>query len=102
MLSLPDKQVSLLKPGGFKPTYPKLKGSVAVDTVIVGGGIAGISAAYLLKKAGQKVAILEKDAIGNGTTGHTTGKVTSQHNLIYAELYERLGPKKAKVYAEAN
>lgn len=99
---MPSKEVSLLKPKGFRPTYPKLDKDIEVDTVVVGGGIAGISAAYLLKQAGQKVAVLEKEAIGSGTTGHTTGKVTSQHNLVYAELKDRLGRAAAKAYADAN
>jgi len=102
MLKLPDKEVSLLKPDGFKPKYPGLESDIEVDTVIIGGGIAGISAAYLLKKAGQKVAVVEKDCIGSGTTGHTTGKVTSQHSLIYAELCQRFDRKTAKIYGEAN
>jgi glycine/D-amino acid oxidase-like deaminating enzyme len=101
-MKLPDKEASLLKPDGFKPQYAPLKGNIRADTVIVGGGITGISVAYLLKKAGQKVALLEKDAIGIGTTGHTTGKVTSQHNLIYAELDKRMGRKTARFYGEAN
>jgi ribulose 1,5-bisphosphate synthetase/thiazole synthase len=84
MIGLPDKEASLLKPEGFKSQYPKLGSDIEVDTVIVGGGITGMTSAYLLKKAGQKVAVLEKDCIGSGTTGHTTGKVTSQHNLMYA------------------
>jgi glycine/D-amino acid oxidase-like deaminating enzyme len=48
------------------------------------------------------VAVLERKAIGNGTTGHTTGKVTSQHNLVYKDLQERLGSKAARVYGRAN
>jgi glycine/D-amino acid oxidase-like deaminating enzyme len=102
MLELPDKEVSLVKPSGFKPKYRRLKSDIDVDTVIVGGGITGLTTAYLLKQAGQKVAVLEKDTIGSGTTGHTTGKVTSQHNLIYKELCERLGTKTAKLYGQAN
>jgi glycine/D-amino acid oxidase-like deaminating enzyme len=102
MLRLPEKEVSLLKPDGFKPKYPELGSDIEVDTVIVGGGIAGISAAYLLKKSGQKVAVIEKDCIGSGTTGHTTGKVTSQHSLIYNELVNQFGRQTAKLYGQAN
>jgi glycine/D-amino acid oxidase-like deaminating enzyme len=102
MIKLPDKQVTFLKPDGFKPLYPKLDGHIEVDTVVVGGGIIGITAAYLLKQGGHKVAVLERKTIGNGTTGHTTGKVTAQHNLLYTDLQERLGVKTARVYGLAN
>jgi glycine/D-amino acid oxidase-like deaminating enzyme len=102
MIELPKKEASLLKPEGFKPQYPKLESNIEVDAVIVGGGITGITCAYLLKKAGQKVAVLEKDAIGSGTTGHTTGKVTAQHNLMYAGMYNHLGAQKARLYGQAN
>ena len=34
---------------------------LAVDVVIIGAGPAGLTAAYLLTKAGQSVAVIEKD-----------------------------------------
>jgi glycine/D-amino acid oxidase-like deaminating enzyme len=82
--------------------YPALEGDLEVDTVIVGAGITGLTAAYLLKKSGQKVAVVEKDTVGGGTTGRTTGKVSSQHELIYADLYSRLSPEVARIYGQAN
>ena len=101
-MRLPPNETSLLAPNGFKAVYPQLKTSIEVDSVIVGGGIAGLTAAYLLKQAGQKVAVIERKTIGNGTTGHTTGKVTSQHNLMYKDLQDRLGVKIARLYGHAN
>lgn len=82
--------------------YPKLESNIAVDVAIVGGGIVGITSALLLKDKGYKVAILEADRIFHGTTGHSTAKVTSQHNLIYDKLMREFGEIKAKQYAEAN
>ena len=52
------------------------------EVCIVGGGIFGITCAYYLSNLGFKVAVLEKDTIGSKTTGHTTGKITSQHSLF--------------------
>lgn len=82
--------------------FPKLEQDLHVDTVIVGGGITGITAAYILAKQGVKVAILEADRLLNGTTGHTTAKVTAQHGLIYDELIKNMGKTKASMYYKAN
>jgi glycine/D-amino acid oxidase-like deaminating enzyme len=84
------------------PGYPALTEDVETDVVIIGAGIAGLTAAYLLKKSGRKVCVVEKDTIGDGISGHTTGKVTSQHSLIYNKLSEWLGEKTARLYGEAN
>ncbi len=52
-----------------------------VDVAVVGGGIAGLSTALLLKNAGLRVAVLEAGAVCCATTGHTTAKVSAQHGL---------------------
>ena len=58
---------------------------------MIGGGIAGLTAALALKRAGQTVAVLEAARVGTGVTGNTTGKVTSLHRLAYSELAARHG-----------
>ncbi len=102
MINLPDKAISYWKSSAPKTTYKPLSTDIEVDAVVVGGGIAGLSAAYLLKQAGQTVAVLEKNTLASGTTSGTTGKVTSQHGLNYAELQKHSGQEAAKVYADAN
>jgi Glycine/D-amino acid oxidases (deaminating) len=82
--------------------YPVLDEDINVEVAIIGGGFAGISAAYMLTKAGVKVAILEADHILQGTTGHTTAKITSQHYLIYDKLVKKMGEERAQQYANAN
>ncbi len=82
--------------------YSVLDRDIQVDAVIVGGGIVGITLAYLLKQEGLKVAVIEADRIVQGTTGHTTAKITSQHDLIYDKLIKHLGKERAQQYAEAN
>jgi glycine/D-amino acid oxidase-like deaminating enzyme len=99
---LPDHEVSYWISSVLEPKYPVLKEDITVDAVIIGAGIAGLSAAYFLKQAGLKVAVLERKTVGTGVTGNTTGKVTSQHNLCYAKLQKNFGQEIARLYGEAN
>ena len=74
-----------------------------MDVAILGGGIVGITTAFLLKEAGiPSVAVIEANRIAAGVTGHTTAKVTSQHNLIYDHLISKFGKEQAQQYAESN
>src|SRR5438105_349059 len=102
MPKLPDIEKSLWREAYPAPAYPKLTDDVHVDVAIVGAGITGLTSAYLLKQSGLTVAVVEKHTVGGGTTGRTTGKVTSQHNLFYHDLVSRLGQETARVYSEAN
>ena len=84
------------------PEFPRLDEDIQVDVVIVGGGITGLTSAYLLVNEGLKVALLEADKLLNGTTGHTTAKITAQHDLIYDEFLQNFGRTTARLYYEAN
>lgn len=64
--------------------------------------MAGILTAYMLKKKGQDVIVIEADRIASGQTKNTTAKITSQHNLIYDELINKAGISRAVGYAKAN
>jgi len=82
--------------------FPELHGTVEVDVAIIGGGVAGLTAALALKRSGRSVAVLEAGRIGTGVTGHTTGKVTSLHRLAYTELQRNHGASAARTYGLAN
>lgn len=86
----------------YGTNFPTLEKDIKVDIAIIGGGITGITTALLLKNEGFKVALIEADKIAQGTTGHTTAYITSQHDIIYSNLIKSMGIKKAKQYADAN
>ena len=75
---------------------------IDTDICIIGAGIFGITCAYYLTNLGFKVTVLEKDSVGSKTTGHTTGKITSQHGLFYNYLTSSYNKKFAKDYLEVN
>lgn len=82
--------------------YPKLNQNISADVVIIGGGLTGIQTAYYLTNKGFKVVVLEKDKLCCGTSGGSTGKITSQHGLIYKYLKDLNGREYAKKYYDAN
>ncbi|SDH03311.1 Glycine/D-amino acid oxidase [Alteribacillus persepolensis] len=84
------------------PEFDTLHENIQTDAVIVGGGITGITAAYLLQQQGMNVVLLDAGRLLNGTTGHTTAKITAQHGLIYDEIIQHMGKSKARLYYEAN
>lgn len=82
--------------------FPKLNKNIEADVCIIGGGITGVSTAYYLANRGLKVVVLEKDKICSSTTGGSTGKITSQHGLIYKYLKDLNGKEFAQKYYKAN
>lgn len=82
--------------------YPALTDGLSVDVAVVGAGIVGLTAGYLLKEEGLRVAVIERRAIARGVTGYTTAKVTSSHNLIYSQLIGSFGEDGARTYGRAN
>src|SRR4051812_8230858 len=67
--NLPEFAESFWTDSTVLPKFPQLDNDIHVDAVIVGGGITGITSAYLLANKGLKVAIVEADKLLNGTTG---------------------------------
>src|SRR5580704_11093610 len=52
-----------------------LRGEAGVDVAVLGGGIAGCSAALHLAKRGYRVALLEARTVGYGASGRSGGQI---------------------------
>lgn len=75
--------------------YPALSEDIDVDLLIVGGGITGITAAYLLATEGVSVALVERDTIGGRDTGHTTAHITYMTDTRLSELVATFSRREA-------
>jgi glycine/D-amino acid oxidase-like deaminating enzyme/nitrite reductase/ring-hydroxylating ferredoxin subunit len=83
------------------PRFPKISTDVKVDVVIVGGGIMGITAAYLLKQAGKTVALLERSRLASVDTGHTTAHLTAVTDLRLQDIAKTFGQEAARATWDA-
>jgi glycine/D-amino acid oxidase-like deaminating enzyme/nitrite reductase/ring-hydroxylating ferredoxin subunit len=84
------------------PRFPKIDRNLEVDVVVIGGGIMGITAAYLLKQAGRTVALLERERCARVDTGHTTAHVTAVTDLSRQEIADTFGKDAAKAVWDAS
>src|SRR5436190_20317465 len=82
--------------------YPSLEGDRETDVVVLGGGIAGLTTALLLKRQGARVEVIEAHRVGSGVTGCTTAKVSALQSTIYSTIRGRNGKDAAAAYAEAS
>ena len=83
------------------PQFAKLTEDLVADVVVVGAGVTGLSTAYLLAKAGQRVVVLERDRCAMGDTGHTSAHLTMVTDVRLTELVTRFGRNRAQAAWEA-
>jgi glycine/D-amino acid oxidase-like deaminating enzyme/nitrite reductase/ring-hydroxylating ferredoxin subunit len=73
-----------------------------VDVAVIGAGMAGLSVAYHLCKAGLSVAVFDKGLIGCGETGRTTAHLASALDEHYTTLEQLHGKTGARMAAESH
>ena len=83
------------------PGYPALDRDLDVDVVVVGAGLTGLTAAYLLQRSGKKVAVLERMRVGGVDSMATTAHVTCVTDTDLAELVKTFGRDHAQAVWDA-
>jgi glycine/D-amino acid oxidase-like deaminating enzyme/nitrite reductase/ring-hydroxylating ferredoxin subunit len=82
--------------------FPALDRDLHVDIAVIGGGIAGVTAALLLKRGGASVAVIEALGVGSGVSGCTSAKVTALQATILSTIRSRHDDAATATYAEAS
>jgi gamma-glutamylputrescine oxidase len=83
-------------PAGLELERPALEGEIETDIAVVGGGLAGCSAALHLAKSGFKVALLEANAVGYGASGRSGGQTIFGLAAGQKSLVSQVGREDAK------
>jgi glycine/D-amino acid oxidase-like deaminating enzyme/nitrite reductase/ring-hydroxylating ferredoxin subunit len=84
------------------PHYPALQENTRADVCIVGAGIAGLTTAYLLLKAGKSVVVLDDGPIGGGMTSMTSAHLSNAIDDRYFEIERLHGEEGARLAAESH
>src|SRR5919205_3321107 len=84
------------------PDFEPLKRNARADVCVIGAGIAGMSTAYLLAKAGKNVAVVDDGPIGGGETSRTTAHLTWAMDDRYYVLEKVHGEEGVRLIAESH
>ena len=84
------------------PHFEPLREDIACDVCIVGAGIAGMTTAYLLSRAGKRTVVLDDGPIGGGETGRTTAHLAFALDDFYSEIEKMHGAEGARIAAESH
>ena len=83
------------------PRHNALASNCRTDVLIVGAGIAGMTAAYLLCKEGRNVIVVDSNHVGGGETSHTTAHLTNEIDDRHYEIERIHGSDGMRIAAES-
>ncbi len=102
MMQSSERSVSVWEATRPQRSLPPLTGETEADVCVVGAGIAGMTTAYLLAKAGKRVVVLDDNAVGGGETGQTTAHLASAFDDYYQTLEQIHGEEGARLVHDSH
>ena len=79
-----------------------LKKNAKADVCVVGAGIAGLTAGYLLALEGKSVIVIDKNSAGQGETINTSAHLSNEIDATYREIARKHGDNGARLAAESH
>jgi glycine/D-amino acid oxidase-like deaminating enzyme/nitrite reductase/ring-hydroxylating ferredoxin subunit len=72
------------------------------DVCVIGAGIAGLTAAYLLRREGREVQVVDAYDVGAGESSRTTAHLTAVLDDRYVDLIKYFGAERARLAADSH
>src|SRR6478735_4808474 len=95
-----DSPWSFAFPDSRRPNYPRLRGSLQRDVVIIGAGLTGIATAYACAMAGLNTTVLEANRLGSGSAGRSAGLLLPEPGPSFRVLQQAHGLRAARTVFE--
>jgi glycine/D-amino acid oxidase-like deaminating enzyme len=77
------------------PAFPRQRGAITADVVIIGGGLTGCATAYAFAAGGVNVTLVEAAQIGHGSSGSASGWINEDPGVGFAQLEQTIGRRGA-------
>src|ERR1700741_3917146 len=84
------------------PQFQPLTQDLRTNVCVIGAGIAGMTTAYLLARAGRAVVVIDDGPIGGGETSRTTAHLTAALDDRYYNIERLHGEEGARIAAESH
>ncbi len=94
----PDEDTLYRRLAGDPPPAAPLAGTIDCETLVIGGGLAGLTTAVSLAEAGRDVALLEARRVGFGASGRNGGILGYGFPMEWDELAQRLGEAETQAF----
>lgn len=83
-------------PDSRRPNYPRAKGALDRDVVIIGGGLTGCAAAYACAAAGVRAVVLEAGRVGQSAAGRSAGLLLPDPGPAFRDISQAHGLRAAR------
>jgi glycine/D-amino acid oxidase-like deaminating enzyme/nitrite reductase/ring-hydroxylating ferredoxin subunit len=84
------------------PQFQSVDQDLRANVCVVGAGIAGMTTAYLLARAGRAVVLIDDGPIAGGETSRTTAHLTAALDDRYYNIEKLHGEEGARLAAESH
>ena len=84
------------------PTFPPPTSADSAEIIVIGAGIAGLTTAYVLAKAGRRVLLVDEGPIGSGQTGRTSAHLASIIDDRFYEIEKEHGVETSRLAYESH
>jgi glycine/D-amino acid oxidase-like deaminating enzyme len=88
-------------PASRRPEYPRARGELSSQVVVIGGGLTGCATAYACATAGIRAIVLEAGRVGQGSTGRSAGLLLPDPGPAFRDIAQAHGLRAARAAFQA-